>query len=432
MNNNSKVSIDIDKTIDSKYTAYSYRWVVLLLFMFIGAMTQVIWITFGGITDESAIYYFGDATRTVPILMLSVVFMIAYIPFNFLASWLIDKYGLKWGTGIGVILTGVFGMLRPVIPENYGWVMFCSVMCAIGQPFVLNSFTKLAATWFPEKEKTLATGLGTISMLIGVIIAFLSTPFLLGDAEPYRMNLVLYLFGGITLLAAILYVIFVKDKPPTAPNAYADKSKVLVTEGMRSIFKKRDFIILFIALLIGGGVFNAISSVLDIVFDYPLGAEQPGLIGGIMIIGGIIGAGIISTLSDKLRKRKIFLIISLLGGAVFTPLLMFADLIFTQAIAVDIFRYIVSFIMGFLLVSALPVGLTFAAEVTHPVPEETSNGLMMWIGQIVGVLLLGGIMLTENRNPNLMYINIIIMTAMFVIGVVLTFFMNDLDAYEKT
>jgi len=418
---NSKVSNDIDKTIDSKYTAYSYRWVVLLLFMFIGAMTQVIWITFGGIIDESASFY-GVSDNLI--LLTSVVFMIAYIPVNFLASWLLDKFGLKWGAGIGVILTGVFGMLRPVISGNYGWLMFCTVMCAIGQPFVLNSFTKLAATWFPEKEKTLAAGLGTISLLIGVIIAFLTIPFLLGPGPIFKMDLVLYLFGGITLLSAILYLIFVKDKPPTPPNAYADKTKVLSTEGTRSLFKKRDFVILFIVLLIGGGVFNAISSVLDIVFDYPIGAEQPGLIGGIMIIGGIIGAGVMSTLSDKFRKRKIFILIALLGGVVFMPLLIF--------ISNDIARYIFSFFMGFLLVSALPVGLTFAAEVTHPVPEETSNGLMMWIGQIVGVILLGGIMLTEYYNPNLIYINIIIMIVMFVIGVVLVFFMNDLDAYEKT
>ena len=144
----------------------------------------------------------------------------------------------------------------------------------------------------------------------------------------------------------------------------------------------------------------------------------------ISVITGIIGAGIMSTLSDKFRKRKIFILIALLGGVVFMPLLIF--------ISNDIARYIFSFFMGFLLVSALPVGLTFAAEVTHPVPEETSNGLMMWIGQIVGVILLGGIMLTEYYNPNLIYINIIIMIVMFVIGVVLVFFMNDLDAYEKT
>lgn len=405
-----------------KFKAYPYRWVVLVLFMLVGAMTQVIWITFAAITDESAAFY---NVSDMHILMLSVVFMIAYLPFNFLACYLIDKLGLKWGTGIGVILTGVFGFLRALTATvwvNYWLLLVFQILAAIGQPFVLNSFTKLAATWFPEKEKTLAAGLGTIATLLGVIIAFLTTPYLLGANVPYRMGWVLYSFGIAALVAMVLFLLFVKEKPETPPNAYSDKSRVLATKGTFSLFKKRDFNLLFVILFIGLGSFNAISSVLDIIFKYEPGKPQPGLIGGIMIIGGILGALVMSTLSDKYRKRKIFIILSMTGGAVLTGLLYFIDN--------DISRYIVSFFYGFLLVSALPVGLTFAAEITHPVPEETSNGLMMWVGQIGGIILLGCIMLTDIFNDALMYINIAIIITLFAIGVILSFFMKDLDAYE--
>lgn len=405
-----------------KFKVSPYRWVVLVLFMFVGAMTQVIWITFAAITDESAAFY---DVSDINILMLSVVFMIAYLPFNFLACYLIDKLGLKWGTGIGVILTGVFGFLRALTATvwvNYWLLLVFQIMAAIGQPFVLNSFTKLAATWFPEKEKTLAAGLGTIATLLGVIIAFLTTPYILGANVPYRMGWVLYSFGIAALVAMVLFLIFVKEKPETPPNAYSDQSRVLATKGTFTLFKKRDFNLLFIILFIGLGSFNAISSVLDIIFKYEPGEPQPGLIGGIMIIGGILGALIMSTLSDKYRKRKIFIILSMTGGAVLTGLLYFIEN--------DIARYIVSFFYGFLLVSALPVGLTFAAEITHPVPEETSNGLMMWVGQIGGIILLGCIMLTNIFNEALMYINIVIIIALFAVGVVLSFFMKDLDAYE--
>lgn len=407
----------------SKYKVYSYRWVVLILFMFVGAMTQVIWITFAGVTTESAIYYFGSVTSFSEnmILLLSVVFMIAYLPVNFFACWLIDKLGLKWGTGIGVILTGVFGFLRAV-SANYWLVLAFQIMTAIGQPFVLNSFTKLASNWFPEKEKTLASGLATLAVLLGIIIAFITSPYILGSTEPYRMPVLLYSFGGAGLLSMVLYLIFVKDKPPTPANAYSDKSRVLATKGTFSLFKKRDFTLLFFLLFIGLGAFNAISTVLDIVFDYPDGSEIPGLIGGVMTIGGILGAIIISTLSDKFRKRKIFIIIAMFAGAILTPILIF--------VPNDIVRFIVGFIFGFLLVSALPVGLTFAAEITYPVPEETSNGFMQWAGQISGILFLGSIMLTNMYNVSLMFINIIIISAMFVVGIILAFLMRDLDAYQ--
>ena len=412
-----------EQSNQTEYKVYSYRWVVLILFMFVGAMTQVIWITFAGVTTESAIYYFGTLSSFSEnmILLLSVVFMIAYLPVNFLACWLIDKLGLKWGTGIGVILTGIFGFLRAV-SANYWLVLTFQIMTAIGQPFVLNSFTKLASNWFPEKEKTLASGLATLAVLLGVIIAFIVSPFILGDSEPYRMKALLYSFGSAALLSTILYLIFVKDKPPTPANAYSDKSRVLQTKGTFSLFKKKDFTFLFFVLFIGLGAFNAISTVLDIIFDYPEGSETPGLIGGVMTIGGIIGAIVISTLSDKYRKRKIFIIIAMFAGAALTPILIFVEN--------DISRFIVGFVYGFLLVSALPVGLTFAAEVTYPVPEETSNGFMQWAGQISGILFLGSIMLTNEFNESLMYINIIIISTMFVVGIVLSFLMKDLDAYE--
>ena len=38
-------------------------------------------------------------------------------------------------------------------------------------------------------------------------------------------------------------------------------------------------------------------------------------------------------------------------------------------------------LMGFFLVSALPIGMQYAAEITYPTPEGTSNGLIQLFGQ---------------------------------------------------
>ncbi|MHA1187722.1 MAG: hypothetical protein ACTSSK_12770, partial [Candidatus Heimdallarchaeota archaeon] len=112
------------------------------------------------------------------------------------------------------------------------------------------------------------------------------------------------------------------------------------------------------------------------------------------------------------------------AGAILLPLLYF--------IQIDSARFAISFFLGFFLVSALPVGLTYAAELTYPLPEETSNGIMMWIGQISGIILLACIMVTDiiNESGSLMFINIIVLTALFVVGIVLSFFMKDLDAHK--
>lgn len=388
--------------------------------MVAGAMTQIIWVTYGMIIDESANFF---VVGEIKILLLAVIFMVAYIPVNFLACWVIDKLGLKWGTGIGVILTSVFGFLRVFadMTRSYVILLIFQIITAIGKPFVLNSFTKVSAEWFPEQEKTLASGLGTMSMLIGVLIAFLIPPLVVGR---YGVDsAITWSFGIAALVVMVLYLIFVRNKPPTPPNAYADTTKTLALKGTKSMFKNRDFKLLFVIFLLGLGTFNAISAVIDVIFNYGLSEPQPGIIGALIVGGGIIGAVALSALSDHFRKRKLFIIISMAAGVVLLPVFFFVN--------IYIVRYIISFFAGFFLISLLPIGLTYAAEITHPLPEETSNGLMMWIGQIGGIVLLGCIMLTETLNISLMFINFIVMIVLFVIGTVLSFFMKDLDAYEK-
>jgi MFS family permease len=43
--------------------------------------------------------------------------------------------------------------------------------------------------------------------------------------------------------------------------------------------------------------------------------------------------------------------------------------------------FLSAFAMGFFLVSTSPIGMQYAAEVTHPTPEGTSNGLIQLFGQ---------------------------------------------------
>ncbi|MFV2014134.1 MAG: hypothetical protein ACC656_01790, partial [Candidatus Heimdallarchaeota archaeon] len=70
------------------------------------------------------------------------------------------------------------------------------------------------------------------------------------------------------------------------------------------------------------------------------------------------------------------------------------------------------FIFGFFLVSALPISLIYAAEITYPITEEASNGLMMTLGQLAGILLL-------------ISFNMYVLTFLFVIGFVLSLIMTD-------
>src|SRR5512138_3513687 len=128
------------------YKVYRYRWVVLAAFMFVVIMNQLLWITYAPITSSAAGYY--QATD-LSIGLLSMCFMIVYIFVSLPASWVIDTYGMKTAVGIGAVLTGVFGLLRGMAGTNYNLALLAQAGIAIGQPFILNSITKIAAKWFP-------------------------------------------------------------------------------------------------------------------------------------------------------------------------------------------------------------------------------------------------------------------------------------------
>jgi hypothetical protein len=80
-----------------------------------------------------------------------------------------------------------------------------------------------------------------------------------------------------------------------------------------------------------------------------------------------------------------------------------------------------------MLISALPIGFTFATEMTYPVPEETSNGWLMWSGQFSGILLIALVMFIP---PAAIQYNFIIYAVLFAIATVLAFFLKDLKDYE--
>ena len=87
-------------------------------------------------------------------------------------------------------------------------------------------------------------------------------------------------------------------------------------------------------------------------------------------------------MSDRLRRRKPFLVLAVAGMAPGLVGLAFATtypLLLASA-----------FVFGFFLMSAYPVGFQYSAEVSYPAPEATSQGLMIMAGQVSGILFILG------------------------------------------
>ena len=361
----------------TKFKVYKYRWIMLIVYMLVIAANQLLWITFAPITAAATSYY---GVSDLYIGILSMCFMIVYIVVSFPASWIIDTYGIRVGVGIGAVLTGVFGLMRGLAGTDYTLLLVAQIGIGIGQPFLLNAITKFAARWFPIEERATASGLGTLSMYIGILIAMILTPFLI---QGKGINGTLYIYGIVAMIAVVVFFIFAKERPITAPCRPDQEERSLVLDGLKSMFQNKNFYLLMFIFFIRLGVFNSVTTwIEDILKPRGFSATEAGITGGLMILAGIIGALIMPMLSDHYRKRIPFIVIAQIG-----TIIGLAGITFSNSYWILLCS---GAIMGFFLLSAGPIGFQYGAEITYPASEGTSNGLLLFMGQISGIAFIFG------------------------------------------
>jgi FLVCR family MFS transporter 7 len=356
--------------------------VVLSAYAVITAVIEIQWLTFAPIAREARSIYQVSA---LGIDLLSMIFMLVYLVVCIPASYVIDTWGIRRGIGVGAVLTGLFGMLKGLFPNDYTLVVTAQVGLAVAQPFILNAATKVAGQWFPLTERALAVGIATLSQFVGIIIVMVATPLMLTRTPDggYDLTNMLMTYGLISLAGTGLLLCLLREKPPTPPHA-EEGALLGVFQGMGHIVRQRDMRLVLPMFFLGLGIFNAISTCIDQICQLKgLTMDQTGHVGGIMLLAGLVGAVILPLLSDKLRKRKVFIVMAMALSAPGLVGLTFSDNYFLLLAA--------SFVMGFFLLGAgAPVGFQYSAEVTRPAPESTSQGLLLLLGQISGILFIVG------------------------------------------
>jgi MFS family permease len=362
---------------ESDFQVYRYRWIVLAVFMLAATTNQLLWITFAPITRQAAAFY---GVTDLDVGLLSMSFMIVYIVVSIPASWVIDTYGLRTGVGIGAALTGVFGLARGLTAHSYSLVLISQIGIAVGQPFIVNAVTTVAARWFPPRERATASGLGSLSIYLGILLGLALTPSL---TARHRMGGMLLIYGASAVGAAALFFALARERPPTPPCPPGMEARSLVLDGFKQIFRHRSFLLLLVIFFVGLGAFNAVTTwVEEIVGPRGFGSEQAGFIGAAMVVGGVLGAVVLPALSDRFRRRKPFLVVAIAGAT-----LGLAGITWAQSYAMLLAA---SLVLGFFLLSAGPIGFQYGAEITYPIPEGTSNGLLLLAGQISGILFIFG------------------------------------------
>ncbi|MBC7246414.1 MAG: MFS transporter [Actinobacteria bacterium] len=368
---------------EEEHAVYGFRWVVLASFMLVAAVTQLMWLNYAPITSQTQELMGVSEFRVV---LLATMFPLVYIPVSIPAGFIIDRKGFRFAVLIGALLTTAFSFLR-LFADNYALVLVGMIGISLGQPFVLNSITKMVSTWFPTDESALANGLASLSLFLGMIVALAATPPLLkalGENEISSLRWVVLIYSLISLAGLVLFALLGRARPPRPPKrtekeALGEEAAINL-KGLRSLFALHDFRLLCLIIFIGNGSFVGLMQLIEkILKPKGIGTGTAGNIGAVIVLAGVVGCIVLPSISDRIMRRKPFIVLAALAAA---PTLFLVGALENTALI-----FIVGGVLGFFLLSALPVLLALAEETTGAALTGTATSMLLLLGNAGGVVI---------------------------------------------
>ncbi|MEJ2024569.1 MAG: MFS transporter, partial [Deltaproteobacteria bacterium] len=250
---------------------------------------------------------------------------------------------------------------------------------------------------------------------VGIIAAMALSP-LLTTAHGIAGMLVSY--GIASGAVALAFCVLMKENPlaHSAEKGSADHFRFF--EGIRKLFRNRDMLLMLLLFFIGLGMFNAVTTWIEQIL-HPRGfnAEQAGAVGAIMMVAGIVGAILFPVFSDRLRKRKGFLILAMAGSFPGLAGIAFAHSFLLLALSAAVF--------GLFFMSAGPIGYQYSAEISFPIPEATSQGLIVLAGQLSGIIFIFGMDALKNAKTGDMTTFMILFIVLSFVNLLITILVKE-------
>lgn len=131
------------------------RFVVLLIFSLYSLVNAFQWIQYSIISNVFEGFY---SVSSLHIDWLSMVYMLAYVPLIFPATWLLDTRGLRLTAMLGSGLNCLGAWIKcGSVQQHLFWVtMLGQSLCSVAQVFILGLPSRIASVWFGPKEVSTA------------------------------------------------------------------------------------------------------------------------------------------------------------------------------------------------------------------------------------------------------------------------------------
>lgn len=346
-------------------TVHRGRWLVLGAFGLLVCSSQVLWLSFAPITPEAhhALHVSEGAVGDLAVIN-PLMYVLLAIPTG---RWMDRRFGAALSAG--ALLTATGAVLRVVHPGSYAWVFAGQLVLSAGQPLVLNASTKIAARYFPPRERTTAISIATVGQFVGILLAAL-TGAVLYDAGGLRTVLVVHAVLAVVAASAVLAAVRV-------PPAYPTEAHAKVPLG----WLRRDPLMWRLGglLFVGVGVFNAVATWLDSILGDLGHPDAAGNLIAVMTVAGIVGAAVLpGAAARRNRRREVLLATTATTIVTFLAIALVHDVLFAGVILA---------VEGFVLLAGLPVALDWSELESGPERAGTATGFLLLAGNLGGVVL---------------------------------------------
>lgn len=273
-----------------------------------GVMHQFIQIDFG--IDEAQ---FG---------ILTASFYIPYVLMQIPVGLTVDRFSIR-GLLTGMSLLTAFGCCVFGLADSLLIASVSRMIIGFSAAFAFVCALRLATSWFPPSMLGLLAGLTQAIGMLGASAGEAPVSFLVAQVGwRHSMLIIAFLF---VVLACLLYQ-FIKDKPEETRISTPTVNPMSILNSLKIILlcKQTWFNALYAGFLFGPtAVIGEAIGPAYLQFGRGLGANAAAFATGLIFIGWGIGGPLTGWLSDKIGRRKPFMVASATCGMIFTSLFVF-------------------------------------------------------------------------------------------------------------
>ena len=237
----------------------------------------------------------------------------AYTPMQIPAGMIYDKFGARFVLFFACLVT-VVGLSIFVSADSFGLACTGRFLIGLGTAFAYIGVLKLASIWLPPSRFAAVAGLTTA---IGMSSAALSQKYLAKVVEVFGYKPILQTAVIIGIILSFVILFTLKNRPQHQVNSMNAKhipmSMKQLFGALRVIFTNPQ---MWLIGIIGCMLYLPSIVLLDVYgisyfkAAHQITSQQAANVSALTFLGWIIGGPVIGVISDKIKRRRLPLVIT--------------------------------------------------------------------------------------------------------------------------